>query len=230
MPERRFDAVLFDVGGVLVVPDPPAIAAVLEGFGGSTSVARLIEAHYRGMHAQDTVAQVHDDWDVYRHAYVVAAGVGTAHVSAAMEALAEIWSHFLWRFPLHAGMVGLWRLHRAGVPIGLVSNASGQIAGMLASSQVAQIGPGGGVPVKVIVDSEVVGVAKPDPAIFTPALQALGVVPERCLYVGDSVSNDVVGARAAGMTPLLLDPYGLHAESGHTRIRIVAEVLDRLGA
>lgn len=223
----RFDAALFDVGGVLVVPDPLPIGAVLEEFGGTTSVGRLIEAHYRGMHAQDTAGQVHDDWDAYRHGYVLAAGVDRSRVAAAMEALAGIWSHFLWRFPLHAGIAGLWQLHRAGLPIGLVSNASGQISGMLASSQVAQVGPGGGVPVRVIVDSEIVGVAKPDPAVFAPALAALGVDPERCLYVGDSIANDVVGARAAGLHPLLLDPYGLHGGSPHERITRLAEVMAR---
>lgn len=47
--------------------------------------------------------------------------------------------------------------------------------------------------------SEALGIAKPDPAIFLHACGTLGTVPERCLYVGDSLTNDVPGANAAGM-------------------------------
>lgn len=51
----------------------------------------------------------------------------------------------------------------------------------------------------VIVVSEEVGVAKPDPAIFRIALAKLGTKPATTLYVGDSIENDLVGAAAAGM-------------------------------
>ena len=49
-----------------------------------------------------------------------------------------------------------------------------------------------------MIDSALVGVEKPDPAIFRAALEALGVAPEEALYVGDLYEVDVVGARAAG--------------------------------
>ena len=55
--------------------------------------------------------------------------------------------------------------------MGVVSNASGQIEAMLRRG-IAQVGPGDHVDMRVIVDSHVVGVAKPDPAIFDHALPA----------------------------------------------------------
>jgi putative hydrolase of the HAD superfamily len=58
------------------------------------------------------------------------------------------------------------------------------------------------------------GVGKPDPAIFTEALALLSVSPEHALYVGDSHHHDVLGARAAGLTPVLIDRYALH-RNGH---------------
>jgi phosphoglycolate phosphatase-like HAD superfamily hydrolase len=73
----------------------------------------------------------------------------------------------------------------------------------------AKLGPGQGVPVLAIVDSGVVGVAKPDPTIFDFALPALGKDPSEVIYVGDSVKYDVRSAEAAGVTPLHLDPFGL---------------------
>ncbi len=49
-----------------------------------------------------------------------------------------------------------------------------------------------------------VGLAKPDPAIYRLAATRLGVEPAECLFVGDGGSDELVGARAAGMTPVLL--------------------------
>jgi putative hydrolase of the HAD superfamily len=60
----------------------------------------------------------------------------------------------------------------------------------------------------VVIDSAVVGFAKPDPRIFQFALRALGVDASRAIYIGDLYSVDVVGARAAGIHPVLLDPHG----------------------
>ncbi|HEY7267104.1 MAG TPA: HAD-IA family hydrolase [Solirubrobacterales bacterium] len=58
------------------------------------------------------------------------------------------------------------------------------------------------------VSSAVAGARKPDPAIFAPALELAGVGPERALHVGDTPEEDVEGARAAGIRPLLLDRDG----------------------
>ena len=48
--------------------------------------------------------------------------------------------------------------------------------------------------------SDVVGLAKPDPALFRLACSRLNVSPERSVYVGDSLALDVGGSNAAGMT------------------------------
>jgi putative hydrolase of the HAD superfamily len=50
-----------------------------------------------------------------------------------------------------------------------------------------------------IVLSEEIGIRKPDPRIFKHAASLLNVEPGECLYVGDSYTNDVVGAKNAGM-------------------------------
>jgi putative hydrolase of the HAD superfamily len=51
----------------------------------------------------------------------------------------------------------------------------------------------------VALFSSEVGRRKPDPAIFERALEELGVVPERALFVGDTLATDVAGAQAVGM-------------------------------
>ena len=222
----ELDAVLFDAGGVLVVPDPAAIAPVLRRFGADPRPEDIVRAHYAGMRAQDAEATEHDDWDLYKVRLALAAGVPADHAVDAAAALLEVWSPFVWRHPLHASVAALHHLHGLGVPLGVVSNASGQIAGTLAAQGVCQVGRGAGVPVQVVVDSEVVGVMKPDPAIFAFALEVLdGVRPERVGYVGDSVRNDVRGAEAAGLVPLHFDPYDDHPDATHRRLRSLHQLV-----
>jgi putative hydrolase of the HAD superfamily len=51
-----------------------------------------------------------------------------------------------------------------------------------------------------------VGVEKPDARIFQLALQQAGLGAGEAVYVGDLYSIDVLGARGAGLTAVLLDP------------------------
>ncbi len=55
-----------------------------------------------------------------------------------------------------------------------------------------------------VVVSGDAGVKKPDPAIFTPALEQTGLVADEALFVGDSPEDDVAGAKAAGLRPVLI--------------------------
>ena len=58
--------------------------------------------------------------------------------------------------------------------------------------------------VDAMVISAVAGVRKPDPRIFRVALDALGVRPEEAVHVGDVPEEDVAGAVAAGVRPVLI--------------------------
>ena len=55
-----------------------------------------------------------------------------------------------------------------------------------------------------VIISEAVGVAKPDPAIFTQAYGPSGLEPGEVVHVGDSLEADIAGARAAGMAAVLV--------------------------
>jgi putative hydrolase of the HAD superfamily len=56
-----------------------------------------------------------------------------------------------------------------------------------------------------VVTSAGAGARKPDPAIFKRALELAGCTPDEAVHVGDTPEEDVAGARAAGITPLLID-------------------------
>src|SRR5512144_511290 len=58
------------------------------------------------------------------------------------------------------------------------------------------------------VTSAGAGARKPDPAIFAAALELAGCGPDEAVHVGDTAEEDVAGARAAGIRPLLIDRQG----------------------
>ncbi|MFK8022789.1 MAG: HAD family hydrolase [Ilumatobacter sp.] len=223
---RRFDAVIFDAGGVLVLPDPTVLGPLLEYFGGDPSVDAHRRAHYRGMKAKSDVSAAETVWDVYNHAYVRAVGVPEHEVDEASEVLDRTRYHHTWRWPIPESRAALARLAEVGVPMGVVSNASGQIEAMLRRS-ICQVGDGEHVAMRVIVDSHLVGVAKPDPKIFDHALPSFTEFDRsRLAYVGDSVTMDVGASSAAGLHPILLDPYDDHVGADFERIASLHELAD----
>ncbi|MDZ5622682.1 HAD family hydrolase [Nocardioides sp. HM23] len=69
--------------------------------------------------------------------------------------------------------------------------------------------------------------AKPDPRAFRTACADLGVDPGGVVMVGDSLRHDVEGARAAGMSGVLIDRTGRYRDDevqGVDRIRSLAEL------
>lgn len=224
---RRFDAVLFDAGGVLVLPDPNVIGPLLRPYGGAIEIDRHRRAHYAGMSRKSNVGSIESEWGDYDLAYVESVGVDPDLVVHAAEVLGHTRSAHLWRWPIPESLEGLRGLAAIGIPMGVVSNASGQIETVLRLSGVCQRGDGPGVEMRVIVDSHVAGVAKPDPAIFDHALPGfLDFERDRIVYVGDSVTMDVASAHAAGLHPVLLDPFDDHRGADFDRVASVADIVD----
>ena len=223
----HFDAVLFDAGGVLVLPDPTVLGPLLAPLGGSSDIDAHRRAHYAAMAGKSRANSAERDWSQYNRTYVASVGVVDDHLDHAAELLDRTRSAHLWRWPIPDTLAALTALAAAGVPMGVVSNASGQIEAQLARSGVCQAGPGPAVAVRVVVDSHVVGVAKPDPQIFDFALPHFAEFDRsRIAYVGDSVIMDIAAASAAGLHPVLVDPYDDHAGADFERVPSVSAVLD----
>lgn len=223
--DRRFDAVWLDAGGVLVLPDPTVLGPLLEYYGGSPDLDRHRRAHYAAMAVKSTQAADERDWLAFDRAYVGSVGVPDDDVDVAAVVLGLTRHAPLWRWPIPESVTALAALAAAGVPLGVVSNASGQCEAVLARSGVCQIGPGPATDVRCVVDSHLVGVAKPNPGIFEHAVPAFpGLERHRIAYVGDSVAMDIGAAAAAGLHPILLDPYDDHPGAPFERIRSLAEL------
>lgn len=63
-----------------------------------------------------------------------------------------------------------------------------------------------------VVVSAIEGVSKPDEGIFRVALERMSAAPEEVVHVGDSLRDDVWGARRAGMRAVWLRRGGLEGK------------------
>ena len=220
----RFKAILFDAGGVLVLPDPTVLGPLLAYYGGDPSVEAHRRAHYAGMAAKSAAGSGETFWDEYNHSYVRSIGVADARrrcrgdrrcITPATPTCGG------GRSPRAVGAAMRWQT--AGVPLGVVSNASGQIEEVLSRSGVCQVGDGPHVSMRVIVDSHVVGVAKPDPRIFDFALGHFdGAERHEIAYVGDSVTMDIGAAPRRGPAS---DPARPVRRSSRRRLRSPSQPL-----
>ena len=235
----QVSAILLDAGGVLVFPQPDLLRPPLQALGVSPDVAAFERAHYQAMVVQDVAAvppAAGTWWREYLVGYFAACGVAEDQcrelaTEVAVATMGQAWTHVG-----TGAMAGLRALAALGLPMGVVSNSDGSVQaelrrlGVCYAPDAPDAPDAPGIPVGVVVDSAVVGVAKPDPAIFGIALDALGVPASgTVLHVGDSLRYDVAGALAAGLEPVHLDPHGFcPAPDGHRHVRTLAEVAQDL--
>lgn len=164
-------------------------------------------------------------WTDYLDTYARSLDVSDELMPEAVEHLRnEYVTGALWSQVIDGSVDGLADLVDTGVPVGIVSNSDGTIERRLREMGILQVGPGDGVEVRCVVDSGQVGVEKPDPRIFDFALDVLGLSPESIWYVGDTPAFDVVGARRAGLQPILMDPFGVNGDFDVPCVRTLADV------
>ena len=94
-------------------------------------------------------------------------------------------------------------LRAAGLRIGLVSNSSRDVADFARHH---------GLDVDAGISSFHHGHTKPHASIFRAVLDLLGVEPAEAVMVGDTIADDIEGARALGMRAILLDREGLNPD------------------
>lgn len=95
----------------------------------------------------------------------------------------------------------------ARYPLALVSNFYGNIAAVLRDFQLDHLFP-------LIIESAVVGIRKPDPAIFQLGADKLGLPAEALAVVGDSYDKDIVPAGRIGCQTIWLKNIGWKPYSG----------------
>lgn len=222
-------ACIFDAGGTLVHPDWPRLSNIAAEVGNSafdpeelsdtfrTILRRVgIEMQQEQFVLPEEMKRPHWTFNyVYRelglHETIcnqVIARVGASHLQ-----------QHLWCVADPGARMVLSELKKRGFILAVISNTEdGRLLDSLTAAGISDV-------FDLLVDSHIVGYRKPDKRIFQLALQKLGVDAQESAYIGDSYHIDAVGARAAGLRGILLDPFDVYPESECPRIKSLSELI-----
>lgn len=227
-------AVLFDASGTLIHLDRPFILEKLAHYDVRRSEAELLKAADAAKLRVETMLASDEPGDETSRARVYSATLldelgcsGMARERIRYAVGERLRAGRLWSYTMPGTADALLAMkEKMNLLIGVVANADGR-----AESQLERAGLA--VNIDVVVDSGRFGTEKPDPKIFKAACKRLGVDPADAIHVGDEYDVDVVGARAAGIEPILFDPLGLERSPDCIRIETIQEltaiVMERLG-
>jgi len=231
----RCDAVFFDVGNTLLYPFPSVshvVDEILRDAGHARDLAAiddlmpLVDEFYEDRYRADDTFWTSDDaaTDVWIGMYSllcrrldIPEADAVILARAVYEAFgeAERWRAYDDVAPAFA------RLRAAGIKIGIISNWDSRLARIFDGLDLTPL-------VDTVVSSAVVKLHKPDPRIFELACKRIGVRPQACAHVGDHYYSDVLGARAVGMTPVLIDRHGTGCAMSVACIRTLDDLEEAL--
>jgi len=205
--------VFFDAGNTVVFPDYDIYRdiALAAGAGAGVRLDDVVTAEARARTAfERAVAESSNGgviryWSVYYTPFYERLGVPADALAGAIERTRAANDEGLgiWKVPVEGLEDTVGALRRRGLAVGIVSNSDGRLERRLGEIGIRDH-------FDFVIDSAVVGVSKPDPEIFRMALGRAGLGAADVVYVGDYYEVDVVGARAAGMAPVLFDPVGAY--------------------
>jgi len=81
---------------------------------------------------------------------------------------------------------------------------------------------------EIVLASAVFGVSKPSPKIFKEALEQTGVKPEEAIHVGDSIEDDIHGARGARIPAVLVDRHGHDTTRLSKEVKVIHNLMELL--
>jgi putative hydrolase of the HAD superfamily len=222
-------AIFFDAGGTLLHLDSSCIRDLLRNsLNVDISLDKFRFAQSLAMsHVAELVAAGAGSTEQLKREFYATllpeTGVSEDQLSNAVECAFKLArKEMLWRTTEAGTAQVLNDLKAAGYILAVVSNSDGRI-----ESAFKQAGIDGYF--DFFVDSYNVGIEKPDPEIFRLATEEAMVVPEQAAYVGDLYWVDVVGARNAGLLPILYDPFDFNESSDCLTIRSLSELKTVLG-
>lgn len=217
-------AILLDAGNTLVFVDRDRVLETYRLHGVEADETRFLEAEFlarevliQRIAAGGTGTEAHV-WRGYFETLFRESGVPADQMEGVGAALVRIHhQEHLWTWVEPGTGEALESLRDAGYRLGVISNADGRIEALLESRGLREH-------FEFVIDSQVVGVEKPDPRIFMAGVERMGVSARECLYVGDLYPVDVLGARGAGLQALLLDPMDRLSHYPVDRVRSVLEL------
>lgn len=232
--DRRIKAVIFDVGNTLLRPNATPIT-LLRDLGLDVTPEQVRKAVQpamdefwrragRDLELWGNDRTIYEFWMRFYHTILERLGVPEERRQALAERVYQAYlTHEMWELFPETEEV-LRRLHDEGYILGAVSDWQSTLLEILRHLELTQY-------LSFVVVSAILGVGKPDPFLFREALRRAQVQPEEAVFVGDTYVTDVLGARAAGIHPVLVDRSRHPAPVDCDLIRDLTglfEVLDRL--
>ena len=196
-------AVLFDVDFTLAKPgpllSPDGYQRLGARFGLELAPERYTKARAGALEDLKKHPELdHDEeiWVAFTERIIRGMGGDSDRAYECAVEMTRAWEHSE-NFELYEDVLPtLEELRACGVRLGLVSNTSRDLDLFVRHH---------GLQVDAVLTSRSHGKTKPHPTIFTAVLEQLGVPPEEAVMVGDSIEDDLEGARSLGMRALLVD-------------------------
>ena len=219
---------LFDAGGTLVFPDQPFLIQKAWEHGIELTHEQLFSGYYQLIYNLDLETRKRgsfprEPWPQgYAHALFETLGMANAATRAlARSTNACHRQRNLWTFTFDWVPETLACLAEQGYRMSVISNSDGRTAEVFRDLGLVYY-------FESIFDSKILGIEKPDPAIFEWALRELNLQPSEVLYIGDIFEVDVRGANGAGLGGLHLDPLGLYVGWPGVHLTTVRDLPDWL--
>ena len=220
--------VFLDAGGVLMFPNWHRIADALARQGITVTAEALSRAEpYARRRLDDgrTIVTTTDASRGWRFFDLILEQAGIPRSPQTAAALAEMHTYHqannLWELVPDEVPPALTALRARNLTLVVVSNANGTLHAHMARLGLLPL-------VDHVLDSCTEGVEKPDPRLFEIALSRAGASASSTVHIGDFYQVDVVGARAAGIRPVLLDQAGLRPDADCTRVGSLQEFAGRV--
>jgi putative hydrolase of the HAD superfamily len=220
--------VFLDAGGVLLFPNWIRIEQALASQGVRVSAEALSRAEPHARKRLDdrrTIGATTDASRGWLFFDLILEQAGIERSEQTRAALAGLHAYHqaqnLWELVPDGVRPALTALRAHGLTLVVVSNANGTLL-----AHMDRIGLSDHL--DWVIDSCDEGVEKPDPRLFEIALARANARPDSTIHVGDLYQVDVVGARAAGLRPVLLDETGLHPDADCVRVGSLSELVDRV--
>jgi HAD superfamily hydrolase (TIGR01509 family) len=222
------ETVFLDAGGVLMFPNWHRISDSLARQGIHVTADALSRAEPHARRILDdgrtivTTTDASRGW-LFFDLILERAGIPRSPQTAA--ALTEMHGYHqannLWELVPAEVAPALAALRARGLTLVVVSNANGTLRAHMARIGLLPL-------VDHVLDSCEEGVEKPDARLFEIALSRAGAAASSTVHIGDFYQVDVVGARAAGIRPVLLDQSGLRPDADCTRVSSLTEFAEHV--
>jgi HAD superfamily hydrolase (TIGR01509 family) len=212
-------ALFFDVGNTLLFPTREEMLRPLHQRGVFPSEELLRETERQTKREFDSLLESnssvdHGFWQIYYSRLLDQLGLPDDSICRDLVTRTRVsanWSDI--RLGTREALLRLAEKYRMAV----ISNADGKIAEVLGRCGIADC-------FETITDSGIVGVEKPNPAIFEAALKSMAVTPQESLYAGDVYSVDYLGATRFGMRAVLFDVAGAYKDNGLPRVESLEQL------